>query len=81
MEHIERQPAQVVLRELANPMAVEWPGEPPLLRQAAATVAVTSALTAAAKRSRRDRHRIERRGRPDHQRLSSHATVPATRAG
>jgi len=39
MEEIERHPAQVMLRDLANPMALDWPGEPPLLRRVAATVA------------------------------------------
>ncbi len=39
IEEIERHPAEFMLRRLANPMAKDWEGEPPLLRQAATDVA------------------------------------------
>ena len=39
LEAIERHPADFLLRRLANPMAVDWEGEPPLLRQTAVGVA------------------------------------------
>ncbi len=39
IDEIERHPAEFMLRRMANPMAADWDGEPPLLRQVATQVA------------------------------------------
>ena len=38
-DRIERHPAEFMLRQLANPMAVDWPGDQPAMRRSAAAAA------------------------------------------